>query len=100
VAGDDALLSPSHEQDSCYIAVHDDRKSDWHEYFDAVAAVMADYGGRPHWGKRHALTHVELAKLYPRFEDFRRVRAELDPDGAFGGPYADRVLGAVPAPAR
>jgi L-gulonolactone oxidase len=58
---------------------------------------MAEYDGRPHWGKRHPLTHVELARLYPRFEDFRRVRAELDPEGAFGGPYPDRVLGTVDA---
>ena len=97
VAGDDALLSPSHERDSCYIAVHHDRRGDWRGYFGAVAAVMGDYEGRPHWGKRHSLTVAELPKLYPRFDDFRRVRAELDPEGSFGGPYADRVLGTAEA---
>jgi FAD/FMN-containing dehydrogenase len=24
-----------------------------------------------------------MAKLYPRFDDFRRLRAELDPQGRF-----------------
>ena len=48
---------------------------------------MADYGGRPHWGKRHSLTAHELAGLYPRFEDFKGVRARLDPGGAFANPY-------------
>jgi L-gulonolactone oxidase len=58
---------------------------------------MADYGGRPHWGKRHSLTAAELAGLYPRFDDFRAVRARLDPEGAFANPYLERVLGRVGA---
>src|SRR4029078_10699954 len=63
VAGDDAMLSPAHGRDSAYVAVHHDQRGDWQPYFDAVAAVMADFGGRPHWGKRHSLSAVELAEL-------------------------------------
>ena len=97
VAGDDAMLSPAHGRDSAYIAVHHDHLGDWRPYFDAVAAVMADYGGRPHWGKRHSLTATELGGLYPRFDEFRAIRARLDPDGAFANPYLERVLGPVVA---
>jgi L-gulonolactone oxidase len=97
VAGDDAMLSPAHGRDSAYIAVHHDHHGDWQPYFDAVAAVMADYGGRPHWGKRHSLTAAELAGLYPRFDDFRAVRARLDPEGAFANQYLEQVLGPVAA---
>ncbi len=94
-AGDDAMLSTAHGRDSCYIAVHHDPRGDWQPYFDAVAAAMADYGGRPHWGKRHKLGATELAQLYPRFEDFRSVRARLDPDGRFANPYTEQILGPV-----
>jgi L-gulono-1,4-lactone dehydrogenase len=97
-AGDDAMLSPAHGRDSCYVAVHHDRYGDWQPYFEAVAAVMADYGGRPHWGKRHQLGASELAKLYPRFDDFKAVRARLDPDSRFANPYTEQVLGSVPEP--
>ena len=93
VRGDDALLSPSHERDTCYIAVHQDRKLDWPRYFREVESILAGYDGRPHWGKRHERTHRELAGLYPRWDDFRRVRARLDPDGRFANAYTDRVLG-------
>lgn len=93
VAGDDAMLSPSHEQDSCYIAVHYDHKGLWQPYFDAVAAALAGFGARPHWGKRHSLGASRLAELYPRFADFRAVRERLDPEGAFTNAYVDRVLG-------
>jgi L-gulono-1,4-lactone dehydrogenase len=95
VKGDDALLSPSHERDTCYIAVHQDRKLDWPSYFREVEGILAGYEGRPHWGKRHELTAAELAPRYPRWEEFRRVRRRLDPAGAFANEYTDRVLGPV-----
>ncbi len=97
VAADDAMLSPSHDRDSCYIAVHHDRHGGWEPYFGAVAEAMAGYGGRPHWGKRHALDVGDLRPLYPRFEDFRAVRDRLDPDGVFANGYVERVLGPIGA---
>ncbi|MEO7197777.1 MAG: D-arabinono-1,4-lactone oxidase [Solirubrobacterales bacterium] len=97
VAGDDAMLSPAHERDACYIAVHYDRRGGWGPYFSAVAGAMAEFGGRPHWGKRHSLDVGELRKLYPRFEDFRAVRERLDPAGRFANDYTDRVLGPIGA---
>ena len=97
VKGDDALLSPSHERDTCYIAVHQDRKLDWPAYFREVETILAGYGGRPHWGKRHEQTHRELAERYPRWADFQKVRKRLDPEGRFANDYTDRVLGPVGA---
>jgi FAD-linked oxidoreductase len=93
VAPDDALLSPSHERATTYVAVHQDRKLRWEPYFRGVEAIMSEYEGRPHWGKRHFQTAETLAPLYPRWDDFARVRSELDPDGLFRNAYTDRVLG-------
>jgi L-gulono-1,4-lactone dehydrogenase len=98
VAADDAFLSSSHERDTCYVAVHHDRKLDWEPYFRGVEAIMGDYEGRPHWGKRHFQTAATLAPRYPRWDDFQRVRARLDPDGAFRNAYTDRVLGPIHRP--
>jgi len=92
-AGDDALLSPSHERDTAYIAVHQYRGMEWRPYFEAVEEIMRDYGGRPHWGKRHFQAAASLAPLYPRWEGFRAARDELDPDRVFSNEYAARVLG-------
>jgi L-gulono-1,4-lactone dehydrogenase len=92
-AADDALLSPSHERDTVYIAVHQYRGMEWRPYFEAVEEIMAEYGGRPHWGKRHFLTAATLSERYPRWDDFRAARDELDPDRVFANEYAARVLG-------
>ncbi len=92
-AGDDALLSPSHERDTVYIAVHQYRGMEWRPYFEAVEAIMDDYGGRPHWGKRHFQTAATLEPRYPAWERFRAARDELDPERVFANEYAARVLG-------
>ena len=93
-AGDDALLSPSHERDTAYIAVHQYRGMEWRPYFEAVEAIMRDYGGRPHWGKRHFQTAETLAPLYPEWDRFQAARDDLDPGRVFTNEYAARVLGA------
>jgi L-gulonolactone oxidase len=92
-AADDALLSPSHDRDSAYIAVHQYRGMEWRPYFEAVERIMNEYGGRPHWGKRHFQTAATLADRYPRWADFQAARDELDPGRVFTNEYAARVLG-------
>jgi L-gulono-1,4-lactone dehydrogenase len=93
VAADDAILSPSYERATAYIAVHQYRGMPWRPYFEAVEAIMDSYGGRPHWGKRHFQTHTTLAERYPRWSDFASVRDRLDPERAFRNEYTERVLG-------
>ena len=95
VATDDVILSASHARDTCYIAVHQDRRLDWESYFRGVEEIMDSYGGRPHWGKRHFQTAETLAARYPRWDDFQALRAKLDPDGRFANAYTERVLGPV-----
>jgi len=95
VKGDDSFLSPSHEQDTCYVAVHQDRKLAWEPYFRRVEEIACELGGRPHWGKRHFREAADLAPAYPRWNDFQAARKHLDPDGVFTNAYTDRVLGPV-----
>jgi len=64
---------------------------------DLTEAILAGADGRPHWGKLHGLDAERLAPRYPRFDDARRVRARVDPEGRFANAYVDRVLGAVGA---
>jgi FAD-linked oxidoreductase len=92
-AGDDALLSPAHERDSTFVAVHQYHGMEWRPYFEAVEEIMDSYGGRPHWGKRHFQTAASLAPRYPAWDEFRQARDELDPGRAFANEYTDRVLG-------
>jgi FAD-linked oxidoreductase len=94
-AADDAFLSPAHERETAYVAVHAFKGMEWEPYFRAVEAIADAHGGRPHWGKRHFQTAVTLAPRYPEWERFAAVRARLDARGVFTNAYTDRVLGAA-----
>lgn len=61
----------------------------------AIEDALLPLGGRPHWGKCFVAGAGELADLYPRWGDFRALRAARDPDGKFGNAFLDRVLGPV-----
>lgn len=92
-AADDIWLSTASGRDSAYIAVHQYQGMPYRDYFALFESVMAAADGRPHWGKMHRLTAETLRQRYPRFDDFRRVRAEADPAGRFDNEYLSRVLG-------
>jgi L-gulonolactone oxidase len=97
VAPDDAHLSTAFGRDTVYIAVHMYRRMAWEPYFRAVEAIMDDYEGRPHWGKRHFQSAATLAPRYPEWDKFQGERARLDPQGVFQNDYTKRVLGSVGA---
>lgn len=92
-APDENWMSTAYGRPSAYIAVHRYVRDDPTEYFRAFDAIMRTFDGRPHWGKLHFRTADDLRPAYPRFDDFLRVRQELDPDRRFVNAYLDRVLG-------
>ena len=93
VAGDHALLSTAHGRPTAYIAVHQYVGMEYESYFRGVEAIMDEYDGRPHWGKRHYQSAATLAPRYPEWECFVDVRSKLDPEGRFENDYTRRVLG-------
>jgi L-gulonolactone oxidase len=93
VAPDDALLSTAQGRPTGYIAVHQFRGMEFESYFRGVEAIMDEYEGRPHWGKRHYQSAATLRPRYPGFDRFVAVRDRLDPERKFENDYLRRVLG-------
>jgi FAD-linked oxidoreductase len=83
VAADDIWLSPMHAGPCVSISFHQYAKMDWKTPFAAVEAVFAAAGGRPHWAKRHSLTHADVARLYPMAARWGAVRKRVDPAEKF-----------------
>jgi FAD-linked oxidoreductase len=94
VHGDDIWLSTAYGRDSAYIAVHMYRGMPYQEYFLGIEEILTRYDGRPHWGKHHTRDAAYLAAHYPHWDDFRRVRAALDPQGIFLNDYLRRLFDA------
>lgn len=84
-AAEAAWLSPAYGRDSFYIGmcVREYRAPGIPAVMQRFFTTMQAHGGRPNWGKLFAVEPAELAALYPRLADFRRVRQQLDPDNRF-----------------
>jgi L-gulono-1,4-lactone dehydrogenase len=90
---EEAWLHPQYGRDTAWIggAVHTGVSID--ECWRLVEQDFLKWGGRPHWGKWHTLCAEQLAQLYPMWTRFQDVRSHLDPEGLFGSPSIDRLLG-------
>ena len=93
VKADDIPLSMFEGRDSCSISVHQHYTMDHHNFFAAVEPIFWKYAGRPHWGKLHTLNARALQALYPRWNEFARVRQALDPGGKFLNAHLSSILG-------
>ena len=93
VAPDDALLSTAYQRPTAYIAVHQYVGMEFETYFRAVEAIMDEYGGRPHWGKRHYQSEATLRPRYPEWDRFKEIHGRFDPERRFENDYLRRVLG-------
>lgn len=92
-ASDDAWLSPFQGGPKGSIAVRAYGEDDYAFLFERIQPILLRHGGRPHWGKLHSLRGDQLAALYPRWDDFLRLRKQLDPGGRFTNLYLDGLLG-------
>ncbi len=81
VKGDDITLSQFQGRDSASISIHQHHTMDYHSYFAEIEPIFWKHDGRPHWGKLHNLNARQLAPLYPHWQDFLDIRAEVDPRG-------------------
>ncbi|MFC6155403.1 D-arabinono-1,4-lactone oxidase [Kribbella jiaozuonensis] len=92
-APDDIWLSTASGRETAYIAIHQYHRLPHDPYFQAFEDIVAEYDGRPHWGKLHTLTATDLRARYPHFDDFLAVRDRLDPQRTFENAYTRQVFG-------
>ncbi|KAM9316360.1 L-gulonolactone oxidase-like [Gastrophryne carolinensis] len=94
--GDNILLSPCYNRDSCYMNIIMYRpygKDVPHqEYWLEYETIMKKVGGRPHWAKAHTCTRKDFEKMYPGFTKFNTIREKLDPTGMFLNAYLEKVF--------
>jgi FAD/FMN-containing dehydrogenase len=93
VKADDIWLSPFYQRNGCTISCHNFHDRDYKKYFAAVEPIFWKHEGRPHPGKIHTLGSQQLARLYPRWNDFLRTRVELDPQGRFLNDHLRKIFG-------
>ncbi len=94
VAASDALITPEHGQDICYI----DTPILLHIYgretiLDKIQAFMCSREAIPHWGKINSRMDKEYVKSrYPRLETFLDLVHRYNRDGLYSNQFTRRLF--------
>ncbi|MDD3763699.1 MAG: D-arabinono-1,4-lactone oxidase [Nevskiales bacterium] len=93
VRGDRFWLSPHYGRDSACITVPAYADMAFDAYFAPIADILERHDGRPHLGMVHDRGADELRGMFPRFDDFCRMRRDCDPNGVFLNPHLAGLFG-------
>ncbi|HEX5283179.1 MAG TPA: D-arabinono-1,4-lactone oxidase [Bryocella sp.] len=88
IAADDLWLSMNYKRRS--LAIHFTWKPDpaaVSRIVPQIEATLAPFQPRPHWGKLFTLNAVQLAPVYPRWNDFKQLAQQFDPEGKFRNAF-------------
>ncbi|WP_455916557.1 D-arabinono-1,4-lactone oxidase [Pantoea agglomerans] len=91
-------LSPAYQQDTCffgfvvYYSEDGSLSEEGVNFLRAVEEVLAEEGGRPHWGKYFEAPLYDWAALYPQWHEFASVREALDPQHKFENAFTAALL--------
>lgn len=86
-AADSASLSPCYGRATWWFALFYRRDPAFER---DLCALFEQLGARAHWGKHVALRPDHLRAQYPRWDAFRRRRAQLDPHGVLANDFSRR----------
>lgn len=93
VRQDSLWLSGSYGRDSCQFGAYTTANRDVTTFMKGVEAIVSPFGARPHWGKDFTMRREYLAKVYPKWEDFREARRRYDPDDVFANAFVIETFG-------
>jgi FAD/FMN-containing dehydrogenase len=92
VKADEFMISPAFERDAAYIAVHQFKGMPYEEYFQKAESIFRKYQGRPHWGKINYKNASDFKGLYPKWDEFKSIRKQQDPNGIFLNEYLELLM--------
>lgn len=92
LAADDTLIGPPSGRETIAISAHQAAEKSQEAFFADVEAIFRNHQGRPHWGKMHTHTAEDLAKLYPSWDEFHKIRRDLDPEGRFMNDHLRQIF--------
>ena len=88
IAADDLWMSMAYQRPS--LAIHFTWKLEpaaVMKLVPQIEAVLAPFQARPHWAKVFTLGGAQIAKVYPRIDDFHALAKEFDPKGKFRNAF-------------
>ncbi len=84
------LIGHNVDRDTCYFDVSSYAGfKNYEPFFKELADEFIKIGGRPHWGK---IFYKNPKDMYENFDEFLKIRNELDPKGKFLNPFLTKLV--------
>jgi alditol oxidase len=93
IDADNLWMSPCYKQ-PC-ITIHFTWKQEWDEVIKLLPVIekeLAPFKPRPHWGKIFTIQVKELDSRYEKFNDFKKLVTNYDPQGKFRNDFLNRNI--------
>lgn len=88
---DDAALSPAYGNETAFVRILSGPKV--RDHAEAAGDIFERHGARPLWIMPHEHHLRDLETMYPLWNAFAQLRAELDPRGLFLNDYLAGIFG-------
>lgn len=91
IRADDLWLSSAYGEDA--VGLHFNWQKKWtgiEPFLPVLERALEPFGARPHLGKLFAMSSPRLARVYPRWHDFRALGKRFDPAGKFCNRFLER----------
>jgi FAD/FMN-containing dehydrogenase len=91
-------LSPSYNGPVCYIGFLVYLSEDYNGNDDRlqmlrdIEAILAEFDAVPHYGKFFTSSLYPLAKTLPKWDQFKSLRQQYDPNGVFLNKFVRNLL--------
>lgn len=92
MCADDLWLSGAYGRDTVGIHFTWQKEPEVQDLLPELDALLAEWGGRPHWGKLYVTDPSTLTGRYPRFADFAELAQRMDPTRKFRNRALDALL--------
>jgi FAD/FMN-containing dehydrogenase len=92
VAADDSMISNCYQRPTMTIALLQNAELPHDRYFEDMEPLLVDFGGRPHWGKKHSQRAADLRPLFSEWDRFQEIRHGLDPQGVLMNDHLSELF--------
>ncbi len=89
---DDYALSPCYQRDTIWLGAYNADNFGWKELMNDFEQLAKKYNGRPHWGKEFSCNSEYFEAVYPKLDDFKTLRSQVDPHGKFINEYISKIF--------
>lgn len=90
--GDDFWLSAAYKRDALWLGLYNYAHEKWEKVLPEYETFAKQFNGRPHWGKEFTMDKNYLSQQYERYDDFIKLKNELDPTKKFENTFIKKLF--------